>query len=261
MRNLAAVLLSLCVLSWNELSAQGGRFRWLNLNRDQQVLPGIKEALNAIPYTHLREVGVIGQSALVVVATRPDGFDAFDADYDRYQAFTYDLQTKDAKEIWSGYQFKMRGEAQFKAAPVLDMVFSFDNCVECEPTTYLGSFRYDPGSPGWTVRKWQYGKEQLEGAEIASADYLDEWSGEYVYAVRDINGDKLEDIAVWLRQTNSRTKKIVDYVMLYSAEGGKSTCTRVRSTLEITKIKRKVCGSDALISGGWDKAMCRPYAK
>jgi len=228
-------------------------FQWLDFKRDTDLLAKVMSALRETEYTHVREVGLVGNHALAVTSTRPKDVTDFGfyTDLDRYQAFAVDLENGKARQIWSGYDFEMAGEANFETSAVPDMLFRYKNCVECEPGTYLASFAFDSERTTWTLRRW----DKEDAVLIDAALYEEPWQGEFAYAVTDLDGDGFDDIGAWIVERNTKTGISEEHLRLYTFKDGRELVT-TPTLANALELKRKICAATSVVSGGQDGKAC-----
>lgn len=101
------------------------------------------------------------------------------------------------------------------------------SCTECEAQSLLASFYFDPRSNEWDIRHWS--KEDGDSLLIGSDhQYGDDgiYDDECLHAVRNLNGDGLEEVAVRCRERieandpkgHSRVTK--DETLFYTLKNG-----------------------------------------
>ena len=110
--------------------------------------------------------------------------------------------------------------AHFEQSAAPDLVFTYDGCTECEADHFLAAFKYD-SNKGWTARQWDKDTSLLlmydpePDGDALSCDYL--------FKIKDWNGDGFDEVAVRRRKVTQdiKHKQVVDdSTMLYKAEDG-----------------------------------------
>jgi hypothetical protein len=208
----------------------------------QELSPGTYAAHDIVyKYRYLLRIGAYRDSTLVLIGYRTDKNDPPEFDY--FLAFTYDLRTSRKSQVTSPNGFwywRLVGLAQIDRSPIPDVVFTHDDCIECEAKHRLSSFSFSPRDQEWKLRVWpQDGTDLLIGG--ASKDEPQEIY-EYIclYAIRDFNGDRLKDVAIWCRERATIRGTEEDSVALYTTQG--DTPTRVAPTgALLASIKRALC--------------------
>ena len=113
-------------------------------------------------YKFLERVGLIDQSALVIVSHRTAKTSKREDEGERFSsAFGFDLQTgaitkiDRAEQMW---HWKFTRLAQFERDGVPDVAFTHLSCWECEPVEMLSTIHYDAAAKKWAMREWQTDK-------------------------------------------------------------------------------------------------------
>jgi hypothetical protein len=116
--------------------------------------------------------------------------------------------------------FKVTKLAQFERSPAPDVVFTYDDCTECEERHFLASFKYD-SEKGWTARQWDNKKSLLLMETPEPDDNV--LSFDYLFKIKDWNGDGLDEVAVRRREVTPASggkQSVDDSTTLYKAENG-----------------------------------------
>jgi hypothetical protein len=251
------------------------QFRWLDSGRDSALWNRVQTAFGqelepddpaklkphqaAYDYKYLHQVGVFSDAAMVVVGHRLTKVGPGD---DWFNSYSYDLHSGIKKEIffeprdeyWDSdglWGFSIVKLAQFEQSLTPDVVFTYDGCTECEADHFLASFKYD-SDKGWTARQWD-NKNSLLLMEDPTPDD-DVLSFDYLFKIKDWNGDGLDEVAVRRRKVTPAAggKQVIDdLTMLYKAENG-TLVGRWMFDLKLREaIKTDLCSDSA-------RAFCRP---
>ncbi|MFZ0638637.1 MAG: hypothetical protein WAN33_16180 [Candidatus Acidiferrales bacterium] len=249
------------------------QFRWLDRTRDSQVWNHVLVALHqelepddpqkvpphyvAIQYKYIYKIGLYGTAALVIIGyreTKDSPGDAF------FNGYSYDLRDGSKRAIAVEppkppnvypqsdglWLFEVIKLARFDGSPAPDVVFTYSSCTECEAEHLLASFEYEPGK-GWAARQWDktYSLDLEDDPEpddnIVSADYL--------FKIKDWNGDGFDDVAVRRRevtQVSKRRQSIEDSTMIYKAENGTLVGHSVTDSKEREGINAELCSDSKL---------------
>lgn len=249
------------------------QFRWLDSSRDSQVWNRVLFALHqelepddpekvpphyvATQYKYIYKIGVFRTTALVIIGYRET---KDSPGYDYFNAYSYDLSDGSKRAIVteplrpSGTYpqsdvlklFEVTKLAHFDRLPAPDVVFTYDSCAECEAEHFMASFEYKPGN-GWTARPWDKAYslylqgDPSPGDGVVSADYL--------FKIRDWNGDGFDDVAVRRREITQQAKrrqKVDDSTTIYEAENGTLVAHAITDPSERERINAELCGDSKL---------------
>jgi hypothetical protein len=214
-------------------------FSWVNLESDKTTMTAVRRQLHDPTITSIREVGVKGDFALVMTASRegetiPDG--------DRWTIYNVPLRTGDVQTLASGYEVKVQDWIGSELA------ITYEDCFGCEPTMLFTTLRFKDNM-GWRARwpdKTQDTKYPQPGAVVATTgvgDPYDDDVVDQVFAVVMLPGNRFA-AGNWTHSRNTQNEKVVDTVVRYSID---------RNTQE-DSVERLV-GQAAL---NWKRQICRP---
>lgn len=226
-----ALLLAIAV-SCSAAGQQSTAIRWLDPLSDKAIYDSVKRAFapelepdnpaKVAPYVaelfkYIARIGVHDSSAIVIIGERENEHD-HSGDY--FIACNYDLKSAKKSKIqnFGGYVWKSIAIARLDSSTVPDIIFDYLSCTECESTLLLGSFRYDPLTKVWGIRKWSPKDESLM---VGSDDVVggDEGTISYDCAFRlgDFLGNGFSQVVVWCRETYVDEHKSHDTTLFYSA--------------------------------------------
>lgn len=248
-------------------------FRWLDRSRDSQLWNRVLVALHqelepddpqkvpphyvATQYKYIYKIGVFRTAALVIIGYR----DTKDSPgYDYFNAYSFDLHDGSKRAIvieppkppsvypqsdvlWLFDVIKL---ARFNRSPAPDVVFTYDSCTECEAEHFVASFEYELGK-GWTARQWNKAYSlYLEGDPSPGDDVV---SADYLFKIKDWNGDGFDDVAVRRReitQVSKRSQKIDDSTTMYKSENGALVGNAITDPKERERINAELCRGSKL---------------
>ncbi|HEY6467415.1 MAG TPA: hypothetical protein VIY69_15555 [Candidatus Acidoferrales bacterium] len=244
------------------------QFRWLDSARDSQVwnrvLVGLHQELEpddphkvpphyaATQYKYIYKIGVFRTSALVIIGNRET---KDSPGYDYFSAYSYDLRGGSKGAIVTEpprppgtyphsdllWLFKVVKLAHFDRLPAPDVVFTYDDCSECEAEHFLASFEYEPGK-GWVARQWDKAYSlYLEGDPSPGDDIV---SADYLFKIKDWNGDGFDDVAVRRREITQIAKhrqKTDDSTTIYRVESGAFVGHAVKDPKVRERINAELC--------------------
>ena len=250
------------------------QFQWLDSSRDSQVWnhvqAGFRQELEPddprrVPahylpnqYKYVYRIGVFKTAALVIIGYRET---KESPGYDYFNAYSYDLRDGSKRAIvtepprppgtWPQsdvlWLFEVTKLAHFDRSPAPDVVFTYSGCTECEADHLLASFQYDGVSRTWTARQWDKQSSLLLAFDPSPGDNV--LSSEYLFKIKDWNGDGFDDVAVRRRnvtQVGERKNETEDSTVIYSAEKGRLVAHPVRDSKEREGINAELCSDSEL---------------
>ncbi len=179
-------------------------FQWVDLRTSEQVTEIVAKAISGTDYTALREIGYVGVPAaeppgseaaalstapaavpvppeahlLVITARRPAPaalpFDDTETVYD------VDQKSGVATELLSGPHLALAGWLRMRRDGEPELVATYQDCVQCQSTTFFTTFYLDAQTHTWHAR-WPRSKA---GAPIFS-EGQEANGGQQVYALLD----------------------------------------------------------------------------
>lgn len=253
-------------------TATDGQFQWLDSSRDSQVWNRVQTAFRQelepddprkVPahylptqYKYVHQIGVFRTAALVIIGYRET---KNSPGYDYFNAYSYDLRdgSKNAIAVEPPqpptvypqsdvlWLFQVIKLAHFDRSPAPDVVFTYDSCSECEAEHLLASFEYEPGK-GWTARQWDKAYSLYLEADPSPDDDV---SADYLFKIKDWNGDGFDEVAVRRRevtQVSKRRQAIEDSTTIYKAENGTLVGHSVTDSKEREGINAELCSGSKL---------------
>lgn len=269
---LLLLLLPASALAGQPPAADSGQhlFRWIHASSDpklwEQVLaafndelapdqpePGQNE-LDVYRYKYIQKVGIVDQSALVIIGRRPAKEVAEGKEWDEYSsAYNLNLSTlkkssiQHAEVLW---KWKFVRIAKFGPSPVPDVTFSYLTCTECEPAFMFSSLFFDPGSSGWKIRSWGDGEDPwwttpkglVVDLDLIGAD--ETFSYECVYGIVNSRLEGFQDLVIRCKEITLKDvgrAKVQDTTLLYGFTDGQLGPRRVSDPSEALGLTAKVC--------------------
>jgi hypothetical protein len=238
-------------------------FHWLDLEQPSKAMNTVRAALKSIPKTAIREVGIKGSYALVIIANRESpGLTPND---DEWKVLNVSLVTGKADPILSGY---MAEYYHWIGAYEDELAFSYLDCTECEPVRIFTTLHYKPHI-GWSARwsdpadKKHLSPGVLMVDEVCEGCTDDELTDEVFAILTKPNGNKI--VGHWSRHKNVSTGKITDYVVrnTYDSKTGAETTTELHDNDAIALEKVLCSGKDMVPqpSFGQNSKACRDLMK
>jgi hypothetical protein len=231
-------------------------FSWVNLESDKTTMAAVRGKLHDPTITSIREVGVKGDFALVMTASRegetiPDG--------DRWTIYNVPLRTGDARTLASGYEVKVQDWIGSELA------ITYEDCFGCEPEMLFTTFHFRDNI-GWLARwpdKTQDTKYPQPGAVVAATGVGDPYDDDVVsqvFAVVMLPGNSFA-AGNWTHTRNTQSGKIDDTVVRYSIDPKtqEDSVDRLAGQAALNW-KRQICTPSnvvAIPSVGQDSKVCR----
>lgn len=249
------------------------QFRWLDRTRDSELWKRVLVALHrelepddpqkvpphyvATQYKYIYKIGLFRTAALVIIGYRET---KSSPGYDYFNAYSYDLRdgSKSAIAVEPPqpptvypqsdvlWLFRVIKLAHFDRSPAPDVVFTYDSCSECEADHLLASFEYEHGR-GWAARQWDKAYSLDLEADPEPDDNV--VSADFLFKIKDWNGDGLDDVAVRRREVTQgakRSQKIDDSTTMYKAEKGALVGHAITDPKEREGINAELCSGSKL---------------
>ena len=241
------------VLAWSACaSAQVlDGFAWANLKTDTTTVNRVTMLLAGKPYTALREIGLIGDQALVITTLRKDPI-AQPGD-DSFTAYGVSLKDGAVEQILDGANLKMVAWQKFYDYDSPELLAIYDDCAQCKATTFLTAFYLDRRTKHWHAR-WP---REIAGAPLTSAAV----GSDHVYALF-MNVDRRVVLDTWTRfPEQKKSSRGGEYMYEYRIDPMSDQGTgRPVTGRDMLPIKQRLCrGEDVVygIAGGQDSDACK----
>jgi hypothetical protein len=243
MRRALSLMAVICftLLQRNQAQLPAG-FSWVNLESNAPVMAKVRNAFGGESITAIREVGVEGDFALVVTASRQGGVVPAG---DEWRVYSISLQSGRKQLLVRGYRLEM---LEWLGAGNRELAITYDSCYGCEPEMMFTTLHLD-GRLGWAAR-WK-----VEGLTDSSPQ-----PGVGVVADLVADPDDFEDVTQvfgliveqsggfaagsWVRTRNLKTGKVTDQVERFTVD----------PATEGNRVEHLV--GDAAVR--WERALCKP---
>ena len=284
----AVWILALASLVSPALRAQSiENFRWLDLRQPSDVQTIVARALMNEPYTALREIGYIGlppketttppprnaaapasnasnlsantsklavprdAHLLVITAERTNPFALPDEDI----LSVYDVNQRQisATLLLRGPGLRLLGWLRMWREGTPELVATYDDCVECQRTTFFTTFHIDLKSHQWQAR-WP---RSTAGAPIFS-EGQEANGGQQVYALLDDEAGRVV-LGTWAH-FSIHGRPDTDVVYAYRVEYyGSHEAAEPMVGVQARAFEQRLCGGRGVLFGladGQDSALC-----
>jgi hypothetical protein len=232
-------------------------FHWVDFHskQDQDVIVWVTRSLDPEKWTAIREIGVEYDAALVVTTLRktaqtPPGLDSF-------SVWSVSLTNHSVNLLASGANLRLLDWMLFAIGRPRDLGALYDDCNECDASTYFTAFYYDITQHSWAAR-WMRGKQAIP---LSSASVPQDVTASQAYAVlADPNGHEI--VSTWNHFDYGKLKDPEDYIYQYDIDplSGLERTERLNGK-EADAMKRRICaGTDAVagLERGQDSPLCQP---
>jgi hypothetical protein len=242
---------------WRVLAQQQPEtFRWIDFHAaaDQDTVVWVTRSLEAEKWTAIREIGVQYDAALVVTTLRPSPQSPLAAD--TFNVWSVSLTNHSVIALLKGVNLRLLDWMLFAAGGQRELSALYDDCRECNASTFFTAFYYDIRVHGWNAR-WIRGEQ---AAPLASATAPAGVAVTQVYALlADPNGHEL--LATWSHFDYGKEKPAEDFLYQYDADPwSRVDRTQLLANKEAETMKRRLClATDAIaeLKHGQDSDLCR----
>jgi hypothetical protein len=236
-------------------------FRWVDFHgqqQDQDVIVWVTRALDPEKWTAIREIGVEYDAALVVTTLRktPQSPPALDT----FSVWSVSLTNHNVNLVVKGANLRLLDWMLFAVGRPRDLAALYDDCNECDASTFFTAFYYDITQHSWAAR-WMRGSQAIP---VTNASVPQSGTASEAYAVlADENGHEI--VGTWNHFDYGAEKPAEDYVYQYDVD----PLTGLERTQRLDgkasdALKKGICGgSDAVagLSRGQDSPLCQQNAK
>jgi len=231
-------------------------FRWIDFHGagDQDVVVWINRSLAGENWTAIREIGVEYDAALVITTQRATPRSA--PGNDTFTVWTASLTSHEYSPLLKGMNLRLASWMMFAPGRPRELAAFYDNCVDCEASTFFTSFHYDIDKRAWAAR-WMNGDH---AAPVWTGNTPPQIALTQVYSLLSAP-DGREFLASWRHFDYGKEKPIDDFVYVYDVD----PFTDVDRTQPFTgkqadEIKRRLCHPEDAVLGlmrGQDSPLCQ----
>jgi hypothetical protein len=235
-------------------------FTWVDMKADAKTVDRVRELLGDKPYSAIREVGVVGQQALVITTLRKDV--TANPMNDSFTAYGVSLHDGTVEELLDGTNLKYIDWQKFYDYDTPELIAVYDDCAQCKATTFLTAFYIDRKTRRWGAR-W---RREVAGAPLYSADP----AKNYVYALF-MNVDQKVVLDTWVsypeqnktggRGTPLKSSRGGEFLFEYRIDIPSDQGTsRPLTGRDVLPVKQRLCAGQSVvfgIAGGQDSEACK----
>ncbi len=231
-------------------------FHWVDFHakQDEDVVVWVRRALDPEKWSAIREIGVEYDAALVVTTLRktpqtPPVLDTF-------SVWSVSLTNHSVNLLLTGANLRLLDWMLFAIGRPRDLGALYDDCNECDASTFLTAFYYDITQHSWAAR-WMRGKQAIL---LLSANGPQNVTVSEAYAVlADPNGHEI--VGTWNHFDYGTLRDPEDYLYQYDVDplSGLERTQRLNGK-EADAMKRRICaGTDAVtgLARGQNSSLCQ----
>lgn len=226
-------------------------FTWVDLKTDTKTVTTVTKILEAQKYTALREIGLAGDHALVITTTRADP--TAQPQQDRFNVYDVSLYYGTFEPLLDAAQLRLIEWQKFYDYDTPELIATYDDCANCQPTTFLTAFYLDRWTRKWRAR-WP---RDIAGAPMTSAGS----GGDSVFALF-MNVDQRVVLDTWVRYpAQKRSSHGGEYLFEYRVDPiADQGAVRPLSGRDAAAAKLRLCKAEGVvfnIAGGQAGPACR----
>jgi hypothetical protein len=229
-------------------------FHWVDLEKDQWMVSTVRKALHDEGFTAIRDIGVVGDAALVFTSTRsrPDAI----PDTDLMSVYAVSLRSLAARKLISGYQMHSIGWSSMLKDHRGELATTYLDCVQCDATMFFTNFYFDGKADTWQLR-WTANQH---GAPLTVNHANKDYTIQQIYAVLgDIDGQ--EALVTWSHYEYNNSKKVDDFIYRYDVDPSSNLDRAQRvSGKDATDLELRLCQADqawSFLRHGQDQPVCQ----
>jgi hypothetical protein len=235
-------------------------FRWIDFHsqQDQDVIVWVTRALETEKWTAIREIGVEYDAALVVTTLRktpqmPPGFDTF-------SVWSVSLTNRSVNAVLTGANLRILDWMLFAVGRPRDLAALYDDCNECDASTFFTAIYYDITQHSWAAR-WMRGSQAIPLSSAAAGQGV---THALAYAIlADPNGHEI--VGTWNHFDYGKPKQPEDYVYQYDVDAFSGLeRTQLLNGKDADALKRRICSAGDAVTGlarGQDSPLCQQAPK
>jgi len=257
------VLIAAALALATSLSAQQApeNFRWVDFHsaKEADTIAWVTRSLEPEKWTAIREIGVEYDAALVVTTLRATPQSATAAD--TFTVWSLSLTNHSLAPLIKGVNLRLLDWMLFAEGKDRELGALYNDCNECEASTFFTAFHYDGSQHMWAAR-WMRGGQAVP---IWSANPPAGVVLTQVYAgLAEPNGREL--VGTWEHFDYGKEKDPEDFIYRYDLDPFSGLeRSQMLSGKEAEAMKQRLCGGQGAVAGlglgrGQDSQLCRQTA-
>jgi hypothetical protein len=228
-------------------------FRWIDFHsaKDQDVVAWVTRSLAPEKWTAIREIGVEYDAALVVTTLRatPQSEPAADT----FTVWNLSLTSHVVAPLLTGVNLRLLDWMLFVEGAPRELGALYDDCIECDATTYITAFYYDMPHRMWAAR-WMRGSRTVP---VWIANPTAGVALTQVYAVLAEPNER-QFVATWNHIDHGKQEPAEDSVYRFDIDpysGLERTLPLVGKDAEA--MEQRLCAAQTAFKRGQDSALCQ----
>src|SRR6266568_1294341 len=235
-------------------------FRWIDFHspKDEDVAVWVTRALDNEKWTAIREIGVQYDAALVITTLRATTQAA--ANEDTFSVWSISLSNRTLTPILKGANLRLLDWMLFATGRPRELGLLYDDCNQCEATTFFTAFYYDLGGHSWATR-WLHGGQAVPTWTANSPSGVTQTQ---VYAV---TADPMgrETLGTWNHLDYGKLKPAEDFLYRYDVDPMSGVeRTQLLFGRDAATMKETLCRAENGVAGltrGQDSLLCLQFQK
>jgi hypothetical protein len=230
-------------------------FRWIDFHAqsDQDVAVWVTRALDGEKWTAVREIGVQYDAALVITTNRATPQSA--TNRDTFSIWSVSLSNRALTHIADGANLRLMDWLLLNVGQGRELGALYDDCTDCQATTYFTALHYDLRQHTWAARWMQGGK----AVPVWVSNVVSGVTHTQVFAVMaDENGR--ETLGTWSHLDYGKTKPAQDAVYRYDLDPQSDLeRTQLLFGRDAANMKDRLCRAQDVVPGlsrGQDSTLC-----
>jgi hypothetical protein len=230
-------------------------FRWIDFHsaKDQEIVAWVTRTLEPEKWSAIREIGVEYDAALVITTLRATPQSPPDAD--AFTVWNLSLTNHSLTPLIKGANLRLLDWELFADGRPRELGALYDDCNECEASTFFTAFHYDLSQHLWAAR-WMRGNQ---AAPIWSTGTQQGIVLTQLYALlHEPNGRAL--LGTWSHFDYGDEKRAEDVLYRYDLDPFSGLeRTQILSGKEEVSMKQRLCGAPAIpmLARGQDALLCQ----
>jgi hypothetical protein len=235
-------------------------FRWIDFHStsDQDVVNWVRRALEQQKWTAIREIGVEYDQALVITTNRNSAQGA--PNRDSFSVWSVSLANRAVTHIIDGTDLRIADWLLLDVTSSRELAVLYDDCADCDATTYFTTLHYDLQQHTWTAR-WLQGGGKTIAVWSAKAP-LGVTLAQVFAVMADSNGHEV--LGRWSHLDYGSHKPAEDLVYRYDVDSRTGVESNVQlSGRDAANMKEHLCHGQDFVPGlsrGQDSTLCVPSA-
>lgn len=215
-------------------------FEWVDLKQPSSILNKVRQVLKPGTYTDIIKIGVLKDSALVIIVDRNSNPD----DGNEWMIFNVNLSTGQSTQLVDGYKLHL---IKWIGPQSTELAIDYLDCWGCEPAKLFTTIYFKNGS-SWVARWMDKPNHFHPGAIVYYSDEgEDDPADEQIFSVIH-TGQFGYEAGSWQHRRDYKTKKFNDSIVLYLFDpiSGKENIQELKAS-EMHMFEKRICDSANII--------------